>query len=716
MNNSVRNITPADMTSVSRKPERVKAPGEAAVFGDEVKKFSETQEGIIAEAPPQGISIGKSSIQSEHRVRLSAESERSSTEESLVNAYMNNALHTENSEYQDDYGDETLSIQSVQPEHTPAVVNSEAPATVQFDSAASDAVTLNVQEWTSDVIDKAENFRAMSGRAAEHVWQPQAQVSSSDNVGGIEAVKSVENAEAAAGKQIDRGAVLAQAADIAEQSQLMVFETTLDDGSVIRLICKEGPLMSREYARAESKSLSEAPWAVENIAKMLEIMALNGESLEDLEEESWGGTALALLKKYDLWEKSQTEQGQNPVVNSTGNAAVNTVYHTSNSADAGANTNEKQAGHIPQATDPAELNMSGSKIKWTDDNELSVTTEQSQTVERTGAVEQKMAAYSGDQGKIISQQNTAANFTPVDSQAMRAMYKDYTRDNKSESASENLPASKAADTSYSQQNAKPAIIEGVQIPVSYTELSNANAAQPAGIQENLTVEPFDKPAESAVQISSQQTSANAVNVTNSEGSVNLSFSLAETAEEVETGDSQDTLQTGNVQENAAKTIEAAEKALSPLSRVDQQAIIEQISEKLQIAVRNGVHEMRITLRPQELGEVRMNIRVEGDQVTARMLVESEQVKAIVEKHFQQLKDALEQQNLHAAKLSVDVGSDTDRQQMWREMSAASNLKRPNQGGGEDDENGISEQGDNFVTAFGTDTGRRYGNNTFELFV
>jgi len=581
-----------------------------------------------------------------------------------INAYMNNALHSESSESQTVHGEI--------------------------------AVVLNVQEFSSGVVDKAENFIAAHSKAASNIERLPIPMFSPENVESVKSVeakkdvditKDVSDAQAANGdtvKQIDRETFLAQAREIAEQSQLVVSETTLEDGRVIRLIRKGGLLKPEEYAEQEPpKPLIESQWAVESIAKMLEIMALSGESFEDLEENDLG-VAMALIKKYDLWKSLAAEQGQTPAAGSTVNTAGNV------------NTNEKSTGYIPQATDPAQLGMSGSEIKFTADNEI------------TAAAEQKTAAYYGGQGKIISRQNAVVDFIPVDSQTMRAMYK---QESGSVSASEKEPASAASNIPYSQQNAKAAVFEGAQIPVSYTELSNAIIAQQAGLTAETQAQPVQN-SESSAQMFSQQVDANAAKG-NSEGVVNLA--LVEAAADVESSDSQDTLQI-NTQANAAKAIEAAEKALSSLSRVDQQAIIEQITEKLQTAVRNGVHEMRITLRPQELGEVRMNIRVEGDQVTARMMVESEQVKAVVEKHFQQLKDALEQQNLHAAKLSVDVGTDADRRQLWQEMASMANQRRSNKNGSWNGEEGGEEGSFDFVNALGVDTGRRYGNNTFEFFV
>jgi len=681
------NVTAGDKLGINRradnaKPDHAKAAGEAAGFGDEVKKFSEPQES----GKPQALgnaskhkALGRN--ESDNKTHSRAENERLGAEESLANTYMNNALQAETNESQVNH-DET-------------------------------AVTLNVQEFTPDVVDKAESFIAANSNAE----QSPIPLFTPENVEAVKVVEAKKNAKVTkdaedaletvsenAKKQADSEAFEAQAREILHKSVLWTSgELSLEGTAVYRPVINQKPVSEEPPLNAPSEPESkihvlparEMPQTIEKIAKILEIMALNGESFHDFIKENQGSAAAALLDKYDLWEKSQAGQEQNAVVNQTDSPNVNTTVNVTDSPVVNANTAEKQtAGYIPQAIDPAQLKMDGSKIEWTADDKIAVT------------VEQKTAGYSSDQGKIISQQTTAANLTPVDSDAMRSMYK---QENANANISEKESASAPLNTSYLQQNVKPAVSESAQIPVSYTELANV----PSALQQtNLTAETSVQPVQSGVQMFSQQ--ADTVNVTSGSADGVANLALAETSADAESSDSQDTLQI-NTQANAAKAVDAAEKALSSLSRVDQQAIIEQITEKLQIAVRNGVHEMRITLRPQELGEVRMNIRVEGDQVTARMLVESEQVKAIVEKHFQQLKDALEQQNLHAAKLSVDVGTDADRQQMWREMAAMANLKR-SKNGIDGEAEGREEGAFDFINAFGTDTGRRYGNNTFEYFV
>ncbi|MBN2036369.1 MAG: flagellar hook-length control protein FliK, partial [Chitinispirillaceae bacterium] len=99
------------------------------------------------------------------------------------------------------------------------------------------------------------------------------------------------------------------------------------------------------------------------------------------------------------------------------------------------------------------------------------------------------------------------------------------------------------------------------------------------------------------------------------------------------------------------------KSVLPSFRAPDETIMSQITEKLHAAIRNGMHEIRLHLRPETLGDVQLRIRVEGDVVFARINVESHQVRQIVETNMQLLRDSLQQQNLNCGSIEVTVGND-----------------------------------------------------------
>jgi len=165
----------------------------------------------------------------------------------------------------------------------------------------------------------------------------------------------------------------------------------------------------------------------------------------------------------------------------------------------------------------------------------------------------------------------------------------------------------------------------------------------------------------------------------------------------------------------------ADKADAPSASQDERLeVIRQISEKMNNAVRAGANEIRMTLRPEALGEVRMSLRIQGDVVFARMQVENKQVKSIVESSLQSLKDSLNRQNLEFGAIDVEVGAESDGgkspRELWQEMAdrAESRGFRPSVGVGPDGMP-IDAGSDGFVSTLGSDTGRRFGDNTFEYF-
>jgi flagellar hook-length control protein FliK len=166
---------------------------------------------------------------------------------------------------------------------------------------------------------------------------------------------------------------------------------------------------------------------------------------------------------------------------------------------------------------------------------------------------------------------------------------------------------------------------------------------------------------------------------------------------------------------AARQSEKADAAA--LSQNERLEVIRQISEKLSNAVRTGANEIRLTLRPEALGEVRMSLRVQGDMVFAKMQVESKQVKALVESNMQSLKDSLGRQNLEFGAIDVEVGADSDSgkstREMWQEMAERSESRGFREG---TDTAATVASSDGFVdTPLGSETGRRFGDNTFEYF-
>lgn len=157
------------------------------------------------------------------------------------------------------------------------------------------------------------------------------------------------------------------------------------------------------------------------------------------------------------------------------------------------------------------------------------------------------------------------------------------------------------------------------------------------------------------------------------------------------------------------------KLSSALGRTLDDSVMNQVNEKLNTAIRSGINEVRIQLRPESLGDVKCQIRMEGDIVIVKFQVESQQVKQIIESNMQSLKDTLAQQNLQTGSFDVDVGGNA-----WNRDSDMYAARNGNSGARKrfgDNSQFSDDASDNESSGItlGTETGKRYGNNSVEYF-
>lgn len=118
-------------------------------------------------------------------------------------------------------------------------------------------------------------------------------------------------------------------------------------------------------------------------------------------------------------------------------------------------------------------------------------------------------------------------------------------------------------------------------------------------------------------------------------------------------------------QNTARTEAVAQAAKS----VNTQDIIDQIVSKIKVEVRTDVTQVKMTLKPESLGEVQMKIISQNGIVTAQFIAESQRVKEAIEAGFTDLKDMLSQQGVDIGQLSVSVGSgeaDTEAERFLNE--------------------------------------------------
>jgi flagellar hook-length control protein FliK len=118
----------------------------------------------------------------------------------------------------------------------------------------------------------------------------------------------------------------------------------------------------------------------------------------------------------------------------------------------------------------------------------------------------------------------------------------------------------------------------------------------------------------------------------------------------------------NPQTNAGASAPEVQRAFTVAEAgrtVNTADVIEQIVSRVKVEAKADTTEVRLTLKPENLGDVSLKISAQNGIVTAQFTAESQRIKEIIEAGFNQLRDALNSQGLNIARLDVSVGQDSE---------------------------------------------------------
>jgi len=82
-------------------------------------------------------------------------------------------------------------------------------------------------------------------------------------------------------------------------------------------------------------------------------------------------------------------------------------------------------------------------------------------------------------------------------------------------------------------------------------------------------------------------------------------------------------------------------------------VVQRVSEQIVHQVRIGKQQAVIELEPPELGKIKIDLRVEGEQIHARIVAEEQGTKALIESRLGELRQALEVRQVGLANLQVE---------------------------------------------------------------
>ncbi|MBZ4682599.1 MAG: flagellar hook-length control protein FliK [Fusobacteriaceae bacterium] len=154
--------------------------------------------------------------------------------------------------------------------------------------------------------------------------------------------------------------------------------------------------------------------------------------------------------------------------------------------------------------------------------------------------------------------------------------------------------------------------------------------------------------------------------TDVKGRNDLAFMSSYGLKKLKNSDKDDEIQITNVDSKnmnfELKTKEGTEKVFAPNQGISYDTVMEQIENGLKVNYNSQLKEMKIKLKPEELGDVEVKFKIENNVMKAEFVVQNQTVKEIIESKFNDLKENLLKQGIDAQEVNVYVSSDNQNNQ------------------------------------------------------
>jgi hypothetical protein len=112
-----------------------------------------------------------------------------------------------------------------------------------------------------------------------------------------------------------------------------------------------------------------------------------------------------------------------------------------------------------------------------------------------------------------------------------------------------------------------------------------------------------------------------------------------------------------VRENHTETVmrvSESPKEFRPEGQSFHTEVLKQITEKTSSGLKSGQSEIRIDLKPESLGHLRIHVLTDHQQVTVKILAENPRVKEMIENQASLIKNELQNQGIHVNTVKVDM--------------------------------------------------------------
>ena len=128
-------------------------------------------------------------------------------------------------------------------------------------------------------------------------------------------------------------------------------------------------------------------------------------------------------------------------------------------------------------------------------------------------------------------------------------------------------------------------------------------------------------------------------------------------------------------DNNVKIFNSSLPKTQVLRNINTSDVVAQIMDKIKVSIKPDVSEVKMILKPEQLGEVSLKIATQNGIVTAQFIAESQKVKEIIEANFNQLRDMLSEQGIDVGALEVNVSNSNEQEQRFNMFEQNSNSKK-----------------------------------------
>ena len=106
---------------------------------------------------------------------------------------------------------------------------------------------------------------------------------------------------------------------------------------------------------------------------------------------------------------------------------------------------------------------------------------------------------------------------------------------------------------------------------------------------------------------------------------------------------------------ASGPFEARSPAANPVKAAPAAALVRRVAEVVQSAAAGSGNSVRLSLRPEHLGDLWVELSVAGSRLRGRLRTETEAAKTLLLAHLDELRDALAALGIRLSDLQVEVG-------------------------------------------------------------